>query len=260
MPYEESRERQEWLEAMRQPLLRYCLQLTGSMWESEDLVQDTMVRLIKLRAERPNQEVGLHYACRMARNLWFDRWRRAKRVTVLAQTDAADLANESGDSRASDSLRIAGNHEAHAAMDVREHLEELAWRLSPKPFVILLLMDVFDFTAKETAEWLGGTEVSVQVALSRARNRLRSLSQSTREDGYPGGERVDTVTLERKTKSSAFFEAVLDAFRRRHPAAIQEAYLSLVVSGGHLQGIRALGGKLYFTFRDPDGNMLLVSA
>ncbi|GGD55463.1 hypothetical protein [Paenibacillus nasutitermitis] len=57
-----------------------------------------------------------------------------------------------------------------------------------------------------------------------------------------------------------FFEAVLDAFRRRHPPAIQEAYLLLVASGGKLQGIRAICGKLYFTFLEPDGNQLMVTA
>jgi hypothetical protein len=53
---------------------------------------------------------------------------------------------------------------------------------------------------------------------------------------------------------------VLEAFRRRHPAAIQEAYLSLVAAGGQLHGIRVSTGKLYFTFMDPDGNVLMVSA
>jgi hypothetical protein len=53
---------------------------------------------------------------------------------------------------------------------------------------------------------------------------------------------------------------VLEAFRLRNPSAIQEAYFSLISSGGRLQTVRALGGKLYFTFQDPDGNLLMVSA
>ncbi len=250
----------EWLDAMRQPLLRYCLQMTGKRWDAEDLVQDTMVRLIKARTERPEQVVGFRYACRTAHNLWIDNCRRAKRVTVVAQTDAAEQVTDSG--KMSEGLYHlhTSADSGHAAMDVREHLEELAWRLQPKPFVILLLMEVFDFTAKETAAWLGGTEVAVQVALSRARSRLQSLSRLTHTDGYVGGKPADTVASGQAPILTAFFEDVLKAFRRRHPAAIQEAYLSLVAAGGQLHGIRVSTGKLYFTFMDPDGNVLMVSA
>jgi RNA polymerase sigma-70 factor (ECF subfamily) len=42
----------------------------------------------------------------------------------------------------------------------RELLELLAERLPPRMAVILLLMDVFDFTAKETAEWIGSREAN----------------------------------------------------------------------------------------------------
>ncbi|WP_405462665.1 RNA polymerase sigma factor [Paenibacillus sp. HJGM_3] len=240
-------ERLQELEALRQPLLRYCLQLAGSRWDAEDLVQDTMVRLLDAAAERPERETGFRYACRTARNLWIDRWRRSQRGARLVRAEAAH--SQSAPDRA------AGD------MDVREHLEELAWRLSPKPFVILLLMDVFDFTAKETAAWLGGTEVAVQVALSRARSRLQSLRRPAGATGRAVGSRA----AERQAAlsgpgSAAFFEAVLDAFRRREPVAMQEAYLSLTASGAQLQRLRSMGGKVYFTFKDPDGNLLMVTA
>lgn len=245
----DGQERHERLTAMRRPLFKYCMQLTASRWEAEDVVQETMVRLFKLGIERPEQQIGLRYACRTARNLWIDRCRREKRVAVMAQTDAAELAVEG---------EGAGGQE-HAALDVREHLEELAWRLSPKPFVILLLMDVFDFTAKETAAWLGGTEVAVQVALSRARSRLKSVRRSSLEERRAGGKRADHAAAGGEPMPAHFFEAVLDAFRRRQPAAIREAYMIFIAAGGQLQRIRALGGKLYFTFQDPDGNVLMVS-
>lgn len=255
----------EWLAAMRPPLLRYCLRLTGSRWEAEDLVQDAMVRLLQ-SAERPEREIGFRYVCRTARNLWIDRCRRSNRVKVMARTDAAELAAD-GDGEEAGGRGSAKRREgrafaagsAHATMDVRENLEELAWRLSPKPFVILLLMDVFDFTAKETAAWLGGTEVSVQVALSRARRRLQSLSRSGRVDPHAGSNQAGFIDAGREPVPTAFFEAVLDAFRRRHPEAIREAYMTLVASGGQLQTIRAQGGKLYLTFQDLDGNVLMVS-
>jgi len=249
----------EWLEAVRQPLLRYCMQVTGSRWEGEDLVQDTLLRLLQSGAERPEQDFGFYYACRTARNLWIDRYRRAKRVKPGARADTAELASEGREGRSGHS-NSAPIRESDAAMNVREHLEELAWRLPPKPFVILILMEVFDFTAKETAGWIGGTEVAVQVALSRARSRLKSLVRTDREERTGGSGSKHVRSMGSPLVPSEFFESVLDAFRRRHPPAIQEAYLMLVASGGKLQGIRALSGRLYFTFLDPDGNQLMVTA
>jgi hypothetical protein len=45
-------------------------------------------------------------------------------------------------------------------------------------------MDVFDFTAKETAEFLSNAESAVQVAIGRARARLKKLA-SVNEDNQP---------------------------------------------------------------------------
>ncbi|QYR20264.1 RNA polymerase sigma factor [Paenibacillus sp. sptzw28] len=150
------------VELIRQPLLRYCRQMTGSDFEAEDLVQETILRLLKINAERPEQEVSFRYACRAARNLWIDRTRRMARLAMVPFLEETVPSAE---------------RPSHAELNVREHLEELAWRLPPKPFVILLLMDVFDFTARETAALLGGTEVAVQVALSRARSRLQGMKK-----------------------------------------------------------------------------------
>lgn len=231
------------LEAIGQPLLRYCRQMTGSGWEAEDLVQETILRLLKVNAERPEQEVTFRYACRTARNLWIDRTRRTARLAMVPYREETLLS-------------VQGPTDAE--LNVREHLEELAWRLPPKPFVILLLMDVFDFTARETAAWLGGTEVAVQVALSRARARLQGKKRSAHEKGSEVSKRAVIAAAGNASECAAFFEAVLEAFRHRQPSAIQEAYLSLIGSGARLKGIRALGGKVYFTFQDPDGNVIMV--
>ncbi|MCJ8014774.1 RNA polymerase sigma factor [Paenibacillus sp. KQZ6P-2] len=231
------------LEAIRQPLLRYCRQMTGSNWEAEDLVQETILRLLKVNADRPEQEVTFRYACRTARNLWIDRIRRTARLTMVPYQEETILS-------------VQGPTDSE--LNVREHLEELAWRLPPKPFVIILFMDVFNFTARETAAWLGGTEVAVQVALSRARARLQGMKRSAREKGPPGSKRAVITAAGNASECTVFFEAVLEAFRHRQPSAIQEAYFSLIAADARLQGIRALDGKMYFTFQDPDGNVIIV--
>ncbi|MBO7743021.1 RNA polymerase sigma factor [Paenibacillus sp. MWE-103] len=228
---------------MRRPLLRYCRQLTGCGWDAEDLAQEAILRLLGVTAEKPARDISFRYACRTARNLWIDRTRRSSRIAMVPYPEEAPR----GAFGASDD-----------ELDVREHLEELAWRLPPKPFVILLFMDVFDFTAKETAAWLGGSEVAAQVALSRARARLRAMKRDAGEKGAGRGNRPVNAAAGNASGHAAFFEAVLNAFRERQPAAIQEAYLALSASGARLNGIRALGGKTHFAFQDPDGNVLMV--
>jgi RNA polymerase sigma-70 factor (ECF subfamily) len=113
-------------------------------------------------------------------------------------------------------------------------------------------MDVFDFTAKETAHMIASTEGAVQVALSRARMRLRDMADMARGEEpkvRPAGAAPDPV----------WFEAILNGFRKRNPKAIYEAYLRLHEGGVRLRGLRSMGGRLFFTFQDPDGNLLMVS-
>lgn len=133
-------------------------------------------------------------------------------------------------------------------------LEGLFERLLPKPFVILLLCDVFGFTAKETATHIGATEGSVQVALSRSRSRLHQLA--SRGDAVSPIVRAHSNSIE----SNHLLEAVIDAFRRHNPHQIYRAYSRLFLSGARINAIKAVAGRLYFTFQDPDGNVLMVSS
>src|SRR5689334_13506510 len=83
----------DYLDAMgtiRPRLHACCLRLTGSVWDAEDLVQDTLLRgfgIIGRGDMNPARgPVGLRwfdkpeaYLCRIATNLWIDRVRRGRR-------------------------------------------------------------------------------------------------------------------------------------------------------------------------------------
>src|SRR5215813_8407876 len=64
-------------EPLRPELHRYCRALTGSVWDAEDLVQDTLLRAfaklgeVSLRIDSPKA-----YLFRVASNLWVDHFRR----------------------------------------------------------------------------------------------------------------------------------------------------------------------------------------
>src|SRR5215510_13001177 len=66
-------------EPLRPDLHRYCRALTGSVWDAEDLVQDTLLRAfaklgdISLRIDNPKV-----YLFRIASNLWVDHFSRTE--------------------------------------------------------------------------------------------------------------------------------------------------------------------------------------
>lgn len=63
-------------EPLRPESFRYCHSLTGSVWDGEDLVQDTLMRAFARlsKATQPIQNVRA-YLFRIASNLWIDKYR-----------------------------------------------------------------------------------------------------------------------------------------------------------------------------------------
>lgn len=225
-----------WIEETRPALRAYCLSLTSHNWEADDLVQETIMRLLNVRQRDPQKVLSRSYAFRIARNFWIDQRRKLQRLGPNLSGDTLD--------------EWACTHDS--TLHTHELLDSIARLLNPKAVVVLLLMDVFQFTAKETAQLISSTEGAVQVALSRARSRLRAFAEIVK-----GSERhqrsPDSVP------DPAWFEAILDGFRNRNPKTIYRAYLRLCEGGVRIRDLRSARGRLFFTFEDPDGNLLLIS-
>lgn len=239
LPYVQAKQDvQAWLSDLRPDLLRYSRSLCGNSAAAEDIVQDVCVKVMNRLKADPHLILNKPYLFRSAKNVWIDICRGRQRSPQIS------LEEMQHDPSSYD----------HPFFSTRELLEALFDRLMPKPFVILLLCDVFGFTAKETAIHIAGTEGSVQVALSRARSRLKQLA-SRGDAGSPTvGIRPDSL------ESLQLLEAVIDAFRRHDPHLIYKAYSRLFVSGARISAIQTRAGRLSFTFQDPDGNVLLVSS
>src|SRR5262245_51516546 len=79
------------LAVYRSDLHRYCWRLTGNVWDAEDLMQDTLVRVFGLlgrndaRLENPRA-----YLIRAATNLWVDRMRRLAREQAVLALEAPE--------------------------------------------------------------------------------------------------------------------------------------------------------------------------
>ncbi|MGG3282045.1 RNA polymerase sigma factor [Paenibacillus solani] len=130
---------------LRTRLHKYCLHVARDPWEAEDLLQETMIKVMRAVETEPERPLSSAYLYRIASNAWKDRWKRDKFNRSVSEDVLRDRSGEDG------------------GLSTRELLETLADRLSSRAMVILLLMDVFDFTARETAEFLSMSEGTAQV-------------------------------------------------------------------------------------------------
>ena len=154
---------------LRPALHRYCRRLTGNVWDAEDLMQDTLLKLFgllgKIDADLAHPRA---YFIRTATHLWIDEQRRLARhrswATDAAQTsehiDRADMKNPARGAEARAEL-----HDAAGA---------LLGRLAPRERAAIVMREVLDLSAKETAAMLQTTEGAVKAALHRGRERLEA--------------------------------------------------------------------------------------
>jgi RNA polymerase sigma-70 factor (ECF subfamily) len=159
---------------LRPVLHAYCRRLTGDIWDTEDLVQDSLLKAFAtLGSIHHSVRNPRSYLLRIATNLWIDRMRDQQRE--LRVEDASELAGTTNDA---DPLlaRDAGNALLH--------------RLSPQERAAVVLKDLFDSSLEESAEILGTTTGAVKAALHRGRERLRS-AETPRHRAPPSPQLVD---------------------------------------------------------------------
>lgn len=178
------------VEPHRSALWQYCLYLTGSAWEAEDLVQETMLKAFG-RLSTIFQPVAVKpYLFRIASNTWIDALRRAGPTAAELDDDV------SADETPADPDPIA----------TRAAIERIVAVLPPRQRVACLLADVFDVSLAEIAHLLGVSTGAAKSLLHRARATLQSAAAS----GTTGA-----VAAVIEPPEDALIRAYLDAFNRR---------------------------------------------
>lgn len=144
------------LTPLRPDLHRYCCRLTGNVWDGEDLVQDTLVRVFSLLGKfDANLENPRAYLIRTATNLWIDRVRRAAREQAALQLEAME------------------EHVAPVVpTDVKPAANAMFQSLHPQERAAIVMKEVLDLSLDETATILKTSVGAVKSALHRARDRL----------------------------------------------------------------------------------------
>ncbi|WP_052415710.1 RNA polymerase sigma factor [Paenibacillus graminis] len=161
---------------LREALSRYCLSLTRSRVEAEDLAQDTWTKTLAYKkfADTPNPEALL---LRIAKNTWVDAMRRKASLGRVLEHTQAMAAIVQG--------QIPGQAPESGRSEIELAFQALIRHLSPLQRTVFVLRDVLGYPAGETAEILATTEGAVKAALHRARQALGAVRKDLAEDEGP---------------------------------------------------------------------------
>ncbi|MBT2284418.1 RNA polymerase sigma factor [Paenibacillus polymyxa] len=165
-------------------LYAYCLSLTKSVPDTEDLVQETCLKVLSSRvvgSSGMNKDINWEaYLIRIARNSWIDILRQRERMAYKLDS-LKPFLHEIEEERQFEELESA--------------VQLLIDKLPPWQRVIYVLRELMGYKAAETAEMLDTTEGAVKAALSRARSAIAEvrhrLEQSDTELQYKEGAVVD---------------------------------------------------------------------
>jgi RNA polymerase sigma-70 factor (ECF subfamily) len=216
-------------ERHRRELQLHCYRMLGSYEDSEDLVQETLLRAWRSRRTfKPEGTSSFRaWLYRIATNACLDAL--AKRPRRVLPHDVAPPADPTAAPPADADLPwlqpypdrllegIASSEAEPDAAIVAKETVELAFlaaiqHLPPRQRAVLLLRDVLGWSAKETAELLQTSVAAVNSALQRARTTLRERLPARRTDW--------TSSSEPSAQERALLRRYMDAHERADAAAL----------------------------------------
>jgi RNA polymerase sigma-70 factor (ECF subfamily) len=144
-------------------LYNFFLRLTGQASTSEDLVQETFLRILKAKHTYRGQGQFKAWMYQVARSARADHWRKRWRETDLPEASQETMASHAPD--ASDELELSQRQAL-----VRAALA----RLPEEKREVLVLSRYQDMRYEQIASILGCTEGTVKVRVHRAMKELRA--------------------------------------------------------------------------------------
>jgi RNA polymerase sigma-70 factor (ECF subfamily) len=213
-------------ERYRAELQLHCYRMLGSFQDAEDLVQETFLRAWSKRGSYAARSTFRAWLYGIATNACLDALRRRPRRVL--PTDIAPPDDPTEPPRPSTDLpwlepfpdllleeAAAGDDEPEERLLARE-TTELAFlaaiqHLPPRQRAVLILRDVLDWSAKETAASLETTVASVNSALQRAHATLGNYLPS----------RIETQsTAAVSATEQALLAGLIDAWERADASAL----------------------------------------
>ncbi len=172
----------------RRELHVHCYRMTGSFEESEDLVQETFLRAWRKREQFEGRSSLRAWLYKIATNACLDALDKRPRVPsadgevlwLQPYPDALLAELPSGEDDPADTVVAKETIELTFLVAIQH--------LAPLPRAVLVLRDILDCSAAETADVLDTTVASVNSALQRARAGVREHLPEPRAEWQPGDE------------------------------------------------------------------------
>lgn len=217
------------VERHRRELQLHCYRMVGSIEDSEDLVQETFLRAWRRRESFEGRSTFRAWLYRIATNACLDLLdRRPRRVLPY---DIAPPAEPEGPMPAPVEVawlepypdRLlespASRDEEPDVLVVAKETVELAFlaaiqHLPPRQRAVLILRDVLDWSAAETAVLLEVSVASVKSALQRARGTLKERLPARNAEWTPESDPTE--------EEHAVLRRYMEAHERRDPGLLAE--------------------------------------
>jgi len=200
----------EWIQEHHQALQKYCRSLTGSIWEGDDLAQETWMKVWAYMSDRTlaQTHISRAFLYRTARNAWIDQGRRNRLDTVSMPMEPEQM----------DEPLRSYHLDDHSAL--HQIMELMIQRFNPEQRTVLLLIDGLKFTSREVSGMVGMTEGAVKALLHRVRAKLRALlgPMSQVDDSGKVKRLYDSYPVSRVDESTVY--AYIKAFHEQNAAAL----------------------------------------
>lgn len=154
----------EKIEHLHGTVQKYCLSLTKSKWDAEDLAQETWLKAIRA-AEKGNHNNPEALLLRIAKNTWIDETRRRNQYSRILMLEKPIPAEPGTDS-----------------LEIEESMLAIWKHLSPLQRTVFLLREGLELSIADTSELLHLSTGAVKAALYRARERLQEVRSSLEAD------------------------------------------------------------------------------
>jgi RNA polymerase sigma-70 factor (ECF subfamily) len=208
----------ELAERYRPEMQVHCYRMLGSFEDSEDAVQETLLRAWRRRETYEGRSTFRAWLYRIATNACLDALGRRERRLQTATGPEVPWLQPFPD-RLLEEIP-ADDEEPDAAVVAKETIE-LAFmaaiqHLPPRQRAVLILRDVLDWPAKDTAGLLDASVASVNSALQRARAGLKRHLPERRLEWTPGAD------------ASEEEQALLERYLNANEEADAEAFVEMM--------------------------------
>ena len=182
----------DWFQAHRTFLWGLCYRITGSAADADDVVQETFVRALKSAPDHLDDP--RRWLVRVAVNAGRDLLRRRKRQGYVGQWLPTPIETAGDDTPPSYEPVIDGAQTSEGRYDLMESVSlaflQALEALTPTQRAVLLLGDVFDYSASEISKALTISEGNARVIHHRARRAMAAYDGQRSRPTAPNQDRT----------------------------------------------------------------------